>query len=63
MSTQHPINPPPDQAINAARRPKPPPLKEQALAALEADPKEVVMIMIDVEQFNSISRALEALDD
>jgi class 3 adenylate cyclase len=53
----------PDIHAIAARRPKPPPLKEQSLAALEADPKKVVMIMIDVEQFNTISRALESLND
>ena len=43
MSTQHPITPPPELAeqwandrplLGAARRPKPPSLKEQALARL-----------------------------
>ena len=50
-----------EEQLRAARRPKPPSLKEQALAALEGDPKEGAMIMIDVEQFDTIRRALEAL--
>jgi 16S rRNA G1207 methylase RsmC len=41
--------------------PKPPMLAEQALAALESDPKDGAMIMIDVEQFDIIRRALERL--
>jgi hypothetical protein len=49
--------------LRKMRRPKPPSLKEQALAALEADPKDGAMIMIDVEQFNTIRRALEQLND
>jgi hypothetical protein len=49
--------------LRAARRPKPPSLKEQALAALEADPKDGAMIMIDAEQFNTIRRALEQLNE
>jgi hypothetical protein len=55
------ISTPEAAELRAARRPKPPSLKEQALAALEGDPKEGAMIMIDVEQFNTIRRALEAL--
>ena len=49
--------------LRKMRRPKPPSLKEQALAALEADPKDGAMIMIDAEQFNTIRRALEALPE
>jgi hypothetical protein len=41
--------------------PKPPMLAEKAIAALEADPKDGAMIMIDVEQFDIIRRALESL--
>jgi hypothetical protein len=47
--------------LQYSRRPKPPSLKEQALAALEADPKNGAMIMLDAEQFKTIRRALEAL--
>jgi hypothetical protein len=50
-----------EDKLRAARRPKPPSLKEKALAALEADPKDGAMIMIDAEQLNTIRRALEAL--
>ena len=41
--------------------PKPPMLAEQALAALEAEPKDGEMLMIDLEQFNTIRCALERL--
>jgi hypothetical protein len=47
--------------IRIARRPKPPSEADQALAALEADPKDGAMIMIDSEQFSIIHRALERL--
>jgi hypothetical protein len=49
--------------LRAARRPKSPSLKEKALKALEDDPKEGAMIMIDMDQLNTIRRALEALPD
>jgi hypothetical protein len=49
------------EALKEAMRPKPPTLKEQALAALEADPKDGAMIMLDLEQFSTIRKALEAL--
>ena len=43
------------------QHPKPLSEADQALAALEADPKDGAMIMIDLEQFNIIRRALESL--
>ena len=46
-------------ALRAARRPKPPSLKEQALAALEVIPK---LVGFESER-DAIRRALEALDD
>ena len=51
--------------LRAARRPspKPPSEAEQALAALEADPKDGAMIMIDSEQFSIIRRALQRLKE
>jgi hypothetical protein len=45
--------------LRAARRPKPPSLKEQALAALEVIPK---LVGFENER-DTIRRALEALDD
>jgi hypothetical protein len=45
--------------LRAARRPKPPNLKEQALAALEVIPK---LVGFESER-DAIRRALEALDD
>jgi hypothetical protein len=47
--------------LRNARRPKPQSEAEQALVALEADPKDGAMIMIDSEQFSIIHRALERL--
>lgn len=42
----------------------PPPREaEQALAALEADPKDGAMIMIDAEQFSIIHHALQRLKE
>jgi hypothetical protein len=45
--------------LRASRRPKPPSLKEQALAALEVIPK---LVGFESER-DAIRRALEALDD
>lgn len=49
--------------LRIARRPKPPSEADQALAALEADPKDGAMIMIDSKQFSIIHRALQRLKD
>ena len=50
--------------LRAARRPKPPSLKEQALAVLEEEPKYAKeLIVFDTDQVKIIRRALEALDD
>ena len=52
--------------LRAARRPKPPSLKEQALAVLENEPEADDMkdlVVFDVDQVELIRRALEALDD
>ena len=48
--------------IRAARRPKPPSLKEQALSLLDefSDPEG---LYLDVKSHNTIRRALEQLDD
>jgi hypothetical protein len=48
--------------LRAARRPKPPSLKEQALSLLNefSDPEG---LYLDVKSHNTIRRALEALDD
>jgi hypothetical protein len=48
--------------IRAARRPKPPSLKEQALLLLDefSDPEG---LYLDVKSHNTIRRALEQLDD
>lgn len=46
------------------RRPKPPSLKEQALAVLEEEPESSKeLIVFDTDQVNLIRRALEALSN
>jgi len=53
----------PDELLSA-RRPKPPSLKEQALAVLEEEPEDSKeLIVFDTDQVNIIRRALEQLDD
>jgi hypothetical protein len=48
--------------LRAVRRPKPPSLKEQALATLEVEPKDdKELIVFDTDQVDIIRRALEAL--
>jgi hypothetical protein len=49
-------------ALRAARRPKPPSLKERALSLLDefSDPEG---LYLDVKSHNTIRRALEQLDD
>ena len=76
MTEQHPITPPPElvaccewipkltpwdaDQLRAARRPKPPSLKEQALRGLgDAYNRD----QIDDTTYDTIRRALEALDD
>jgi len=50
--------------LRAARRPKPPSLKEKALAVLEEEPEDAKeLIVFDVDQVKIIRRALEALND
>jgi hypothetical protein len=52
--------------LRAARRPKPPSLKKQALEALTSAPGPdypVVMTMLNADQHALIRRALEQLDD
>ena len=50
------------QRLRAARRPKPPSLKEQALAVLEEEPEDAKELLVfDTDQVNLIRRALEAL--
>jgi hypothetical protein len=52
--------------LRAARRPKPPSLKELALAVLENEPEADDMkelVVFDVDQVEIIRRALEALPD
>ena len=52
--------------LRAARRPKPPSLKERALKILEEEPEADDMkelIVFDTDQVNIIRRALEQLDD
>jgi hypothetical protein len=49
--------------LRYSRRFKPPSEAEQALAALEADPKDGAMIMIDAEQFSIIHHALQRLKE
>jgi phosphoglycolate phosphatase-like HAD superfamily hydrolase len=50
-----------DHNLHAARRPKPPSLKKQALEALEALPTPAGQVTAD--RLDTIRRALEALDD
>ena len=50
-------------ALRAARRPKPPSLKEQALMALKVLPTPAGEVTLDITHLNTIRRALEALDD
>jgi hypothetical protein len=51
-------------ALRAARRPKPPTLKEQALATLEVEPEDdKELIVFDTDQVNIIRKALEPLPD
>ena len=51
-------------ALRTARRPKPPSLKEQALAVLEEEPEDTKkLIVFDTDQVNLIRRALKALPD
>ena len=48
--------------LRTARRPKPPSLKEQALAVLEEEPEDAKELLVfDTDQVNLIRRALEAL--
>jgi hypothetical protein len=50
--------------LRMIRRPKPPSLKEQALAVLEEEPEDAKeLIVFDTDQVKIIRRALEALDD
>jgi hypothetical protein len=50
--------------LRAVRRPKPPSLKEQALAILEKEPEDAKeLIVFDTDQVKIIRRALEQLDD
>ena len=52
----------PEDKLRAARRPKPPSLKEEALSLLNefSDPEG---LYLDVKSHNTIRRALEQLDD
>ena len=55
-----------ERARAALTEPKPPSLKEQALAVLENEPEADDMkdlVVFDVDQVELIRRALEALDD
>jgi hypothetical protein len=52
-----------EDKLRAARRPPSPTEADRALAALEADPKDGAMIMIDSEQFSIIRRALQRLKE
>ena len=47
--------------LRAARRPKPPTLKEQALKALKVLPTPEGQVTLDITDLNTIRRALEAL--
>ncbi len=50
--------------LRATRRPKPPSLKQQALATLEEEPDDgKELLVFDTAQVNIIRRALEQLDD
>ena len=55
----------PNQAdwLRSVRRPKPPSLKEQALAALKRQRTRSVPSMVSFEDCETIRRALEQLDD
>ena len=48
--------------LHAARRPKPPSLKEQALKALKVLPTPDGQVTLDITDLNTIRRALEALN-
>jgi hypothetical protein len=51
-------------SLHAARRPKPPSLKEQALAVLEEEPEDAKeLIVFDTDQVKIIRRDLEALPE
>ena len=49
--------------LRAARRPKPPTLKEQALKALKVLPTPEGQVTLDITDLNTIRRALEQLND
>jgi hypothetical protein len=49
------------EKLRAARRPKPPTLKEQALKALKVLPTPEGQVTLDITDLNTIRRALEAL--
>ena len=50
--------------LRATRRPKPPSLKQQALATLEEEPDDgKELLVFDTAQVNIIRRALEALPE
>ena len=49
--------------LRAARRPKPPSLKEQALKALKVLPTPEGQVTLDITDLNTIRRALEQLND
>jgi hypothetical protein len=49
--------------FRAARRPKQPSLKEQALMALKVLPTPEGQVTLDITDLNTIRRALEQLDD
>ena len=51
------------EILRAARRPKPPSLKEQALAALKRQSNRSVPSLVATEDCDTIRRALEQLDD
>jgi hypothetical protein len=51
------------EKLRAARRPKPPSLKEQALKALKVLPTPEGQVTLDITDLNTIRRALEQLDD
>jgi hypothetical protein len=55
------LNPASIDDFRAARRPKPPSLKEQALAALPKRLDNGFMTPVNDEELNTIRRALEAL--
>jgi hypothetical protein len=49
--------------LRAARRPKPPSLKEQALKALKVSLTPDGQVTLDITDLNTIRRALEQLND